>query len=96
LRTVPPSFFWSSPGFCKPEGDDDQKRKRLAYGRARTSHMLSQYERSCSASCASTISPKYRHIDLEKEIQAYVRHKVAEITHNMSANLDILREIDEL
>src|SRR6266404_1623924 len=25
LGTVPPSSFWSSPGFYKPEGDGDQK-----------------------------------------------------------------------
>ena len=58
--------------------------------------MLSQYERTCSASCALTISPKYRHIDLEKETQAHIRHTVVEITHNMSAYIYILREIDEL
>ena len=59
--------------------------------------MLSQYERTCSASRALIISPKYRHIDLKEEIQAYIMtRKVVEITHNMSANIDILREIDEL
>jgi len=59
--------------------------------------MLSQYERPCSASCAFTVSPKYRHIDLQKKDQAYIGHtKVVETTHNMSANIDILREIDEL
>lgn len=57
--------------------------------------MLSQYERTCSASCALTISPKYRHIDLEKEFKLMI-HKVVETTHDMSTNIDILCEIDEL
>ena len=59
--------------------------------------MLSQYERTCSASCALTISPKYLHIDFGKRnLSLYTTHKVVEITHNMSADIDILREIDEL
>lgn len=67
LGTVPLSSFWSSPGFYKPEGDDDDRiaSEWLRNARARTSHILSQYERTCSASWALTISPKYRHIDLE-------------------------------
>jgi hypothetical protein len=61
--------------------------------------MFSQYDVACSASPASTTSPKYRHINCKKSADSQSSMGMRQPSWMLtmcSADIHVLREIDEL